>query len=232
MKEALKEIGFALGLIFVIGILHQFFKDFLVFQFMAASIALPAMFLACKVDGVDCKLGNLKGAVIALSLGFLLTLPFALISEVRYEGSLTWRPLAIYALVALWEEAVFRGYPLIRGSKVSLVVTSLLFSLGHSANPGFTPLAFLGIFTAALMLGVIRVKAGFFSAVGLHFSWNFFVGSFWGFVVSGIRLGSLFRSELIGPELITGGEFGPEASLVAIALFSLTSLIAYRVMEG
>ncbi len=228
MKAVLKEVAFALGLVMVIGTIHLFIGDFLLFQVVAASLTLPLMFIACKLDDVDCWLGGIEGALTGLLLGFALTLPFALISEVKYEGSLTWRPLAIYLLVALWEEAVFRGYPLARGSPYSLLATSLLFSLVHAGNPGFTPLAFLGIFAAALMLGAVRIYRGFLSAAALHFSWNFFEGSFWGFTVSGIRLGSLFRSRINGPALITGGDFGPEASIIATLLFTLVFLLVWR----
>ncbi len=228
MKVILKEVGFTLGLITVIGTIHLFIEDFLIFQVIAASLALPSMFLACKLDNLGCRLGEAKGALTGLLLGFALILPFALISEVKYEGSLTWRPLAIYFLVALWEEAVFRGYPLARGSPLSLLITSLLFSLVHAGNPGFTLMAFLGIFVAALMLGAVRIYRGFLSAVALHFSWNFFEGSFWGFTVSGIHLGSLFRSRIRGPALITGGDFGPEASIIAILLFTLAFLLIWK----
>jgi hypothetical protein len=53
---------------------------------------------------------------------------------------------------------------------------------------------------------------------GLHFAWNFFQGSILGFPVSGMTEGgSLIQQAAVGPEIITGGAYGPEAGLVGMS---------------
>ena len=208
----------------VIGSVNIFIKDFLTFEAVAASIALVAMALACRKG---CRIKP-RGFLAGLLLGFALTLPFVLISSLEYEGSLDWRPVLIYLLAALWEEATFRGYPLARFSKSMLLFSSLMFALVHSSNPGASLISSIGIFLAAVMLGCVRYFLGFLASVGLHFSWNFFLGSFWGFRLSGLTMGSVFRARLRGPPLLTGGNFGPEASLLAMAEFLIVSLIMIK----
>ena len=61
--------------------------------------------------------------------------------------------------------------------------------------------------------------------IGLHFGWNFTEGGIFGAAVSGGLSDGLIRAPLAGPPLITGGAFGPEASLAALAV-SLSASIA------
>jgi hypothetical protein len=54
--------------------------------------------------------------------------------------------------------------------------------------------------------------------LGLHFSWNYAQGALFGFPVSGVRVGlAVVRTRETGPDLLTGGAFGPEAGLLGVA---------------
>ena len=55
-------------------------------------------------------------------------------------------------------------------------------------------------------------------AIGIHFAWNFTQAGLFGVNVSGVSLGGLLESMLSGPDLISGGSFGVEASLFTVAL--------------
>ena len=46
--------------------------------------------------------------------------------------------------------------------------------------------------------------------------WNFFEGTLFGFPVSGQYQYQLIRQTVTGPDLITGGTFGPEAGLIML----------------
>jgi membrane protease YdiL (CAAX protease family) len=62
-------------------------------------------------------------------------------------------------------------------------------------------------------------------SIGLHIGWNFFEGVVFGFQVSGLDTFRLLRHTVSGPELWTGGVFGPEAGLLVIPAIILGSLL-------
>ncbi len=62
--------------------------------------------------------------------------------------------------------------------------------------------------------------------IGIHMSWNFAEGSLFGAKVSGYsEAHSLLKTTLSGPELLTGGAFGPEASVVSVAVCLVASAV-------
>ena len=63
--------------------------------------------------------------------------------------------------------------------------------------------------------------------IGIHIGWNFFEGVVFGFPVSGMGNYRLLRITVTGPELWTGGAFGPEAGLVLIPALLLGTLMIY-----
>ena len=64
--------------------------------------------------------------------------------------------------------------------------------------------------------------------MGLHLSWNLFQGPIFGFPVSGLRTTGLVSLESVGPDLLTGSTFGPEASLVGVAVSLLGLAFLWR----
>jgi membrane protease YdiL (CAAX protease family) len=128
-----------------------------------------------------------------------------------------------FVVVAFYEELFARGYILQNlagawGLPVGVMVSSALFSLGHLFNPGASLISTLGLFCAGVLLAAGYVFTHrLWLPIGLHLSWNFFQGPVLGFPVSGLPTGGLLSLEPVGPELLSGGRFGPEASLVGIA---------------
>jgi membrane protease YdiL (CAAX protease family) len=143
--------------------------------------------------------------------------------------------LLMMILVSFAEELVFRGYVLNNlmqsmPKEAALFTSAILFALFHSLNPNFNLIAFINIFIAGMLLGVNYIYTrNLWFAILFHFTWNFFQGPILGFEVSGLSLPSLLDQNLRGSILLTGGEFGLEASwlttfatsLMAIALFFL-----------
>ena len=145
-----------------------------------------------------------------------------------------WEPLAVEALIAgFTEELLFRGI-LFRyiektaGSWVALALTSALFGLAHIFNPGATWFSSLAIAVeAGIMLGAIfMLTRRLWAAMGLHAGWNFTQGWIFGLPVSGTHGGTgLMNGRLTGPELMTGGPFGLEASLTAMIVATAFGIV-------
>ncbi|PKI91705.1 CPBP family intramembrane metalloprotease domain-containing protein [Actinomycetales bacterium SN12] len=141
--------------------------------------------------------------------------------------------------VAVAEEVFFRGvaFRLLNGrwgAVVALVASSALFGLLHLLNPGASLAGALAIATeAGLLLGAAYLLTGsLWLASGVHFGWNVAIGGIFGTVVSGSdERGSLVTATTSGPDWLSGGAFGPEASIVAIIVCSIATagfLIAAR----
>jgi len=132
------------------------------------------------------------------------------------------------------EELLSRGYHLQTiASGLNLfwgvVISSAVFGLLHVFNPNATWVSTAGIFFAGIYLAYayIRTKQLWLS-IGLHIGWNFFEGVVFGFSVSGLEdIYKLIRIRVHGPELWTGGAFGPEAGLIVLPSLLLGAGLTY-----
>lgn len=129
---------------------------------------------------------------------------------------------AVFILVGWNEELLSRGYHLQTiASGLNLfwgvILSSTVFGVLHLGNPNATWVSAAGIFFAGLFLayGYITTRQLWLS-IGLHLGWNFFEGVVFGFPVSGLDIYRLTHITVHGPELWTGGAFGPEAGLVVL----------------
>ena len=86
-------------------------------------------------------------------------------------------------------------------------------------------------FLAGIMLAIPFVLTGRLAlSIGIHFSWNWVMGGIYGLPVSGLDgRRSLLQTSEVGPDLWTGGKFGPEAGLLGILgmAFILICIILY-----
>jgi membrane protease YdiL (CAAX protease family) len=146
-------------------------------------------------------------------------------------------PIVLFIGVAISEEYLSRGYlhSLIKrdfGPRVSILINSILFALLHIANPNIlqNPLPLINIFLAGILFGVAReATGGLWLPIGMHFTWNLFMGNVYGISVSGMDLGgSIISSQPSGNPIISGGDFGLEGSIVTTILLVLYSLIIWK----
>src|ERR1700683_913151 len=100
---------------------------------------------------------------------------------------------------------------------LALLVSASLFGILHLLQPNATAVSSLNIFFAGVLMSVPYLLTGELAIpIGLHLGWNFFEG-ICGFAVSGLTSGyGLLRTQQVGPAAWTGGEFGPEAGLLAL----------------
>jgi uncharacterized protein len=121
------------------------------------------------------------------------------------------------------EELLFRGMLFRLCSKIfgtwgAMLVSAALFGFMHASNPAATTIGVSSIALAGVFLAAAYVATGrLWLPIGLHTGWNFAEGSLFGTAVSGNTVGSpLIRGQMSGPDILTGGAFGPEASIVAV----------------
>lgn len=151
---------------------------------------------------------------------------------VRGAGQI-WTMLAIAIVSGTIEETLFRGLILrhlesLVGTWGALAFTSALFGLLHIVNPDAT---WFSSFAIALEAGILLGAAYLLTrrlwlAIGLHAAWNFTQGWVFSVPVSGgeAPLGLLITRR-IGPDWLTGGDFGLEASAVAMVVATAAGIV-------
>jgi membrane protease YdiL (CAAX protease family) len=151
--------------------------------------------------------------------------------------------VVIFLAVGFHEELFSRGYQLrnmaeglngrLLGPRGAIVVAALLssavFGTLHVTNPNASLLSTFNIFIAgAALLGLGLILTGELAIpIGIHITWNFFQGNVFGFPVSGanFRWATFIATQQGGPDLWTGGAFGPEAGLIGVAAMLLGGLL-------
>jgi len=127
-----------------------------------------------------------------------------------------------YIAIAWQEEILSRGYHLqnlIEGLPVwgAVFASSLIFSALHILNPYASWRSLIGITLAGIFLCYsYLLTRQLWLPIGLHLGWNFFQGPIFGFPVSGTESFVLINQAVSGPEIITGGLFGPEAGIILL----------------
>jgi uncharacterized protein len=151
-------------------------------------------------------------------------------------------PVTVSVCAGFSEETLYRGYQLRNAAEglnhpafgprgailVAWASSSVFFGVLHAGNPNATALSTFNITLAGLMLGFGYVLSGQLAIpIGLHVTWNFFQGAVYGLPVSGFETfgASFLSTEQAGPELWTGGSFGPEGGLISPAAMLLGVLL-------
>jgi uncharacterized protein len=147
--------------------------------------------------------------------------------------------LSIAIVSGIPEEILLRGvvFRLLErwlGSIAALALSAALFGALHLGNPNSSWLAAFAIaIEAGILLGAIyMLTRRLWAAIGLHMAWNATQGGLFGVKVSGTNIDGLLTSTASGPEILSGGAFGAEASLPAMVVCTGLGLyilyLAYR----
>ena len=173
----------------------------------------------------------LFGAAVGLAiiLMTLLTLSFLADVHIRWH-----RPspvlftlwLLFFLAAASWEEVLFRGYAFVwlcrgLGRFFATAVVAVVFCLAHGLNPNVTVLSVVTIGVASVLLCLASIACGgrLWLPIGLHWGWNVSQAMVFGGPVSGLSAAEVPRLttvEASGAELLTGGDFGLEGSLLLL----------------
>ena len=193
-------------------------------------------------SGQELGLGLLLGFLLFSAVtGIVALLGGFEVLGLRGQGAL-WAMLAMAVTSGTIEEIMFRGILLrhleaMLGTWAALALTSLLFGVAHLTNPGASLFAAFAIaMEAGILLGAAYLLTRrLWLAVGIHAAWNFTQGWVFSVPVSGgaAPLGLLITRR-VGPEWLTGGNFGLEASVVAlvVATGAGLGLLVFAVRRG
>ncbi len=176
-------------------------------------------------------LGLAVGIVLAgASIGIIALLGgFQIVGWGSVTGALT--IVGTMMTVAVAEEVLFRGvvFRLVEGrfgTIIALVVSALPFGLIHLVNPGATLWGALAVaIEAGLVLGAAFVATGsLWLPIGVHLAWNAMTVAVFGTSGSGTETrNALVQSTTTGDVWLTGGTFGPEASVISIIVCSIAT---------
>jgi len=243
----------ALGMEMQEGSLPSFFLErlLMLIGYLSAAVLvlrwrnLPLSLLGMSLRGRGKDLlAGLGVAVLLYAVGFGTSLLMGTVEIASVE----WVPrdllgtLLFFLLVAVTEEVMLRGFVLGRmlsagmNRFVALFLSSALFSAMHLFNPNFALLPFVNILLAGCLLGAsFLYTRNLCFPVVLHWFWNWLQGPVLGYEVSGMDSGeTLLTLRLTGSDLLTGGSFGFEGSLLCTVLLVVGTLaiVAYYERRG
>ena len=203
-----------------------------------AYIALPIMVIiyATKIEkrslrSVGFTKGNVMPSILkGLGIGFLLILSIWILSVVsgqfQYQGidfsALIYLPLFLiaYAVQSFGEEIICRGWALTyfakrHGIVLAIIISNIAFVLPHMGVAGFDLLTAINIFLIGTLFAIIFLKYDNIWVNGtVHATWNFLMGPVLGLDVSGFSTFSLLKLAKLSPNILNGGSYGPESSLI------------------
>jgi membrane protease YdiL (CAAX protease family) len=203
----------------------------------AAALALAAYAWVVRRterrEPVEVSLKTAPGALgrgvligLAMFLAVIVNIAFLGSYEVRGWGSVQ-GAVAIFgfmAAAAVTEELLFRGilFRIVEerlGTWISLGLSAVVFGLAHAFNPNATLWSSLAIAVEAgcMLAAVYAATRNLWVPIGVHFAWNFAQGGLFSTSVSGKDAPQgLLDGVTSGPAIVTGGEFGPEASAYSV----------------
>jgi membrane protease YdiL (CAAX protease family) len=137
------------------------------------------------------------------------------------------------------EEALARGWLLpVIGARynplLGVVLSSLVFAVFHVLNPNLSAIAvfnlfLFGIFTAFYAL----YEGGLWGVFSIHAVWNWAQGNLFGFEVSGGPApgGTVLNLMEVGPDVVTGGPFGPEGGLSVTVVLLVSCAVVFALAQ-
>jgi membrane protease YdiL (CAAX protease family) len=194
----------------------NWFKDFVIGSVVGFLTLVVAVVIAIAGRGLRFSLNPVDGAAVVKSM----------------IGS-----GVIFVVAAFAEEALFRGYALQTLTRAKLAwlgvaLTLALFGVAHLTNPNavpgftFTNTAIAGLWFA---LAYLRTRS-LWLPLGLHWSWNWALGWFFGLPVSGLSVVShpLLKANDSGLVWLTGGNYGIEGGIAATVALALSTIFIWR----
>jgi uncharacterized protein len=183
---------------------------------------------AVRELGLGLALGAVLFSVTVAILGALGV--FQITGNNGWQFMLAILPASI--LSGVLEEVLIRGivFRILEkslGSWIALGISAVVFGLLHLFNPGATLLnaAAISIEAGVLLAAAYMLTRRLWFCIGIHIAWNFAQGGIFSVAVSGGQSKGFLQSEMVGPDWLTGGIFGAEASVVALVVCAAAGII-------
>lgn len=178
-----------------------------------------------------------RGAALGVLLGLLTLAPLWGIDVYRIEGLGDGFPLIKQIpemlLVSVMEELLMRGVVFriaqhAWGTRRALALTTLLFVVAHL--PGeINAMGMLVTAAASLAFtAAYQVSGRLWLPMGMHFAWNYLFSAVFSVPVSGHEAKGWLHGSMSGPEWLSGGTYGVEASAMALFVWSVAAALLLR----
>ncbi|MCO5973819.1 CPBP family intramembrane glutamic endopeptidase [Actinoallomurus soli] len=178
-----------------------------------------------------------RGTLIGVAMFTAVILNLVFLGDYRTDGggSVTGALglIGFMAAAAVTEELLFRGvlFRIIEGwigTWMALTLTALLFGMSHLLNKDATLWGAIAIAIEAggMLAAAYAATRSLWVTIGVHFGWNFAESGIFGTEVSGNGdTKGLLHGVTSGSSLLSGGKFGPEASVYSIVFGALLTIV-------
>lgn len=193
-----------------------------------------------------CKKGMIKEYLIGLVAGFacfsLAVLLGVITGALKIEGLNLNASIGMlvafflgFMIQGMAEEVICRGYFMVSYARkypmyAAVIANALVFAALHLMNSGITVLSFINLTLFGVFASVYFIRRGNIWGIGaFHTIWNFVQGNFYGIRVSGMELdNSVLTTSLVeGKELLSGGAFGLEGSILVTIILTAGTILLF-----
>ena len=178
-----------------------------------------------------------RGAGLGVLLGLLTLAPLWGLGVYRIEGLGDGFPLLKQipemVLVSVFEEVLIRGV-IFRiaeqawGSRRALVFSTVLFVAAHL--PG--DISLMGVLVTAAasvaFTAAYQLSRRLWLPMGMHFAWNYLFSAVFSVPVSGHEAKGWLHGSMSGPDWLSGGPYGVEASAMALLVWAIAGALLLR----
>ena len=229
-------VPFTISAIIAVLLGWLFGKLFEGLPFRAIGIAFTPSWLKNLIAGCVVGAVALGSSIIIAVMSGGMSLAVNRVSSGSAITTTLLTTLLIFAVGAVSEETLFRGYLLQTFSRAKLAwlgiaFTSLLFAFAHNNNPDVSNLSWLNTLLAGIWFALAYLKTrDLWFPLGIHLAWNWLQGPVFGINVSGITEFSpdpVLRATDIGPAWLTGGSYGIEGGLACTFALVVSTVMIY-----